>query len=140
MASGTDRARAADEVARPSVDTPRRRVLIVDDHVDSAELLAALLEVDGHSVQMAHDGRAALSAALAFGPDFVLLDIGLPGLDGYHVIQELRGMPGVAEATIVATTGYGRDEDRARCLAAGFDEHLTKPVDLARIHRILGGT
>jgi CheY-like chemotaxis protein len=137
MSSWTDRVPAADEVDRPSVDTPRRRVLIVDDHIDSAELLAALLEVDGHSVQMAHDGRAALSAARAFGPDFVLLDIGLPGLDGYDVIQELRGMPGVAEATIVATTGYGREEDRTRCLAAGFDEHLTKPVDLARIQRIL---
>jgi CheY-like chemotaxis protein len=138
MTSWTDRARAADEVAPPGIDTPRRRVLIVDDHVDSAELLAALLEVDGHFVQMAHDGRAAVSAAQSFGPDFVLLDIGLPGLDGYHVIQELRGMPGVAGATIVATTGYGREEDRTRCLAAGFDEHLTKPVDLERIQRILG--
>ena len=127
----------ADESDHPSVDPPRRRVLIVDDNVDSAELLGALLEVDGHSVQLAHDGRAAVSAAQAFGPDFVLLDIGLPGLDGYHVIQELRSMPGVAEATIVATTGYGREEDRTRCLAAGFDEHLTKPVDIARIQRIL---
>jgi CheY-like chemotaxis protein len=139
MTSWTDRA-PADEVDRPSVDTPRRRVLIVDDHIDSAELLAALLEVDGHSVQMAHDGRTALSAARAFGPDFVLLDIGLPGLDGYDVIQELRGMPGVAEAIIVATTGYGREEDRTRCLAAGFDEHLTKPVDLERIQRILAAS
>jgi PAS domain S-box-containing protein len=128
----------AEESDRPSVDTPRRRVLIVDDNVDSAELLGALLEVDGHLVELAHDGRAAVSAARAFAPDFVLLDIGLPGQDGYHVIQELRAVPGLAEATIVATTGYGREEDRTRCLAAGFDEHLTKPVDIARIQRILG--
>jgi PAS domain S-box-containing protein len=127
----------ADDSDRPSVDTPRRRVLIVDDNVDSAELLGALLEVNGHSVKLAHDGRAAVSAAQALGPDFVLLDIGLPGLDGYHVLKELRGMPGVADATIVATTGYGREEDRTRCLAAGFDEHLTKPVDIARVQRIL---
>ena len=132
------RREGADGSDLPSVDTPRRRVLIVDDNADAAELLGALLEVDGHSVELAHDGRAAVSAAQAFGPDFVLLDIGLPGLDGYHVLQELRGMPGVAAATIVATTGYGREEDRTRCLAAGFDEHLTKPVDLVRIQRILG--
>ena len=122
-----------------TVDTPRRRVLIVDDNVDSAEMLGALLELGGHSVHLAHDGRAAVSAAKAFGPDLVLLDIGLPGLDGYHVIQELRAMPALARATIVATTGYGREEDRARCLAAGFDDHLTKPVHIARIQRILGG-
>jgi PAS domain S-box-containing protein len=128
---------AADPGERPGADTPRRRVLIVDDNVDSAELLGALLEVDGHAVELAHDGPAAVTAARAFGPDFVLLDIGLPGLDGYHVIRELRGMPAVAAATIVATTGYGREEDRARCLAAGFDEHLTKPVDMARVRRIL---
>jgi two-component system CheB/CheR fusion protein len=128
---------AADPGERPGADAPRRRVLIVDDNVDSAELLGALLEVDGHAVELAHDGPAAVTAARAFGPDFVLLDIGLPGLDGYHVIRELRGMPAVAAATIVATTGYGREEDRARCLAAGFDEHLTKPVDMARVRRIL---
>ena len=140
MTSWLDRAGAADEGNRQSAGAPRRRVLIVDDHVDSAEMLAALLELDGHSVELAHDGRAALSAAQAFGPDFVLLDIGLPDLDGYDVIQELRSMPGVAAATIVATTGYGREEDRTRCLEAGFDEHLTKPVDAEALDGAIGNS
>jgi PAS domain S-box-containing protein len=117
---------------------PKRRVLIVDDNVDSAEMLGALIEMSGHAVVIVHDGHTAVPAAAAFVPDLVLLDIGLPGRDGYHVIKELRAMPVVGSATIVATTGYGRDEDRARSFAAGFDDHLTKPVDPAQIQRILG--
>jgi CheY-like chemotaxis protein len=100
-------------------------------------MLGVLIELTGHDVRLVHDGRAAISAAADFGPDLVLLDIGLPGLDGYHVIRELRAMPALATATIVATTGYGREEDRARCFAAGFDEHLTKPIDPSQIYRIL---
>jgi PAS domain S-box-containing protein len=124
--------------ASPSdVSSPRRRVLIVDDNLDSAEMLGVFIEMSGHDVRLVHDGRAAADEAAKFLPDLVLLDIGLPGLDGYHVIQQLRAMPEIAAATIVATTGYGRDEDRARCFAAGFDEHLTKPVDPSQIHRIL---
>lgn len=115
----------------------RRRVLVVDDNVDSAEMLSVLIEMTGHDVRMVHDGRAAIPLAAEFAPDLVLLDIGLPGLDGYHVIKALRAMPAVASATIVATTGYGRDEDRARSFAAGFDDHLTKPIDPSQIFRIL---
>jgi two-component system CheB/CheR fusion protein len=122
---------------QPAAAVSRRRVLIVDDNVDSAEMLGVLIELTGHDVRLVHDGRAAISAAADFGPDLVLLDIGLPGLDGYHVIRELRAMPALATATIVATTGYGREEDRARCFAAGFDEHLTKPIDPSQIYRIL---
>ena len=119
---------------------PRRRVFIVDDNVDSAEMLGTLLELKGHIVQLAHDGRGAAAAAAAFAPDVILLDIGLPGLDGYHVVQEMRAMPSLAATIVVATTGYGREEDRLRCLAAGFDDHLTKPIDPAEVDRVLQPT
>ena len=122
---------------RATAAAPGRRVLVVDDNVDSAEMLGALLEIKGHDVRLAHDGRAAAPAAAEFNPDVVLLDIGLPGMDGYRVIEELRAIPSLATAIVVATTGYGREEDRARCLAAGFDEHLTKPIDPVQIDRIL---
>jgi PAS domain S-box-containing protein len=114
-----------------------RTVLVVDDNVDSAEMLKALLEMNGHTVQSAHDGRTAISLASASSCDVILLDIGLPGMDGYQVVQQLRAMPSLGGVTIVATTGYGREEDRARCLAAGFDDHLTKPIDHEQLERIL---
>jgi len=114
-----------------------RRVLVVDDNEDSAEMLKMLLEMNDHEVWLAHNGRDALTAASVFQPDAILLDIGLPGMDGYQVIAQLRAMRWVSPVIIVATTGYGRDEDRARCLAAGFDDHLTKPIDPAQLEDIL---
>jgi two-component system CheB/CheR fusion protein len=120
-----------------AAEAPGRRVLVVDDNVDSAEMLKTLLEMNGHTVRVAHDGHTALAAASTFSPNVILLDIGLPGMDGYRVIKELRALPSMATVTIVATTGYGREEDRARCLAAGFDDHLTKPIDHALLERIL---
>jgi len=122
-----------------TVEAPGRRVLVVDDNIDSAEMLQTLLQMTGHIVRVAHDGRRALSVASEFLPDVILLDIGLPGMDGYRVIEALRAMPSLARVTIVATTGYGREEDRARCLAAGFDDHLTKPIDHALLEHILVG-
>jgi len=117
-----------------------RRVLVVDDNVDSAEMLSTLLEMRGHTVCLAHDGPSAANAAQRFQPHIVLLDIGLPGRDGFQVIRELRALPRLERATIVATTGYGRDEDRERCLAAGFDDHVIKPLDLDEIERIVSRT
>ena len=129
---------AADAGANPPGTTPRpRRVMIVDDNVDSAESLAALLVMNGHTVERVNDGHAAVAAAIAFAPDAVLLDISLPGIDGFEVLRRLRAAPQLERATIVAATGYGRDEDRARCLAGGFDGHLTKPVDLPELERLL---
>src|SRR5262249_34854516 len=103
---------------------PPRRVLVVDDHWDGAESTAALLRIQGHEVRTAHDGPEALEAARAFRPQVVLLDIGLPGMDGYEVARRLRQEPESGGVVLVAVTGYGRDEDRRAAAAAGFDHHL----------------
>ncbi len=106
----------------------RRRVLVVEDNADAAMSLALLLQFEGHEVRMAHDGPAALELARTFGPEVVLLDIGLPGLDGYEVARRLRE-DFKETVLLVAQTGYGQDEDRRRSQEAGFDHHLVKPVD-----------
>ena len=107
---------------------PAGKVLIVDDNVDQAVSLAELLEIWGQQVRVAHDGAAGLEAARQFQPDLILLDIGLPGIDGYEVARRLRQDPETREMTLVALTGYGQDEDRSQAYAVGFDQHLVKPV------------
>jgi PAS domain S-box-containing protein len=104
------------------------RVLVVDDNVDAAETLAMMLRVLGQRVETAHDGSAAIELAVRSAPDIVLLDIGLPGLDGYEVARRLRGRMG-RKPMLVAVTGYGQEEDRIRSREAGFDRHVVKPVD-----------
>ncbi len=104
------------------------RVLVVDDNPDAADSLAMLLEIWGHKVAVANDADAALAAARVRCPEVVLLDIGLPGMDGYELAKRLR-RDGLERAFLVAITGYGDDEDRHRALQAGFDAHLVKPVD-----------
>jgi signal transduction histidine kinase/DNA-binding response OmpR family regulator len=116
----------------PPTSAASFRVLVVDDNVDAAESLALLLRTMGQVVQTAFDGPAALEAAEAFGPDVVLLDIGLPGMDGYEVAQELRRR-GLGDVVLVALTGYGQQQDLARARAAGFDHHLVKPADISRL-------
>jgi CheY-like chemotaxis protein len=113
------------------------RVLIVDDNYDGADSLAMLLEEVGHETHKAHDGVEALEAVERVRPDAVLLDIGLPKLNGYEVCQRLRQRPGGDELVIVALTGWGQDEDRQRSLDAGFDTHLVKPVDHGVLIRLL---
>ncbi len=108
---------------------PSRRILVVDDNRDAAMAMAQLLEIAGHSVREAYDGEAALEAAAAFIPDAVLLDIGLPGLDGYEVAKRLREDPTLNRAMLVAISGYCQEEDRRRSREAGFDHHLAKPTD-----------
>jgi PAS domain S-box-containing protein len=108
---------------------PGRRVLVVDDNVDSAETVAMLLEIDGHVTRLAHDGPAALQTAREFVPDLVLLDLGLPGMNGYEVARRLREEPSLERVRLIAVTGYGREDDRRRSLDAGFEHHLTKPVE-----------
>ena len=108
----------------------RERVLVVDDNVDAAESLSRMLRLQAHEVLMAHDGVAALAAASQMNPDVVLLDIGLPHLDGLEVARRLRERAEGRRPLLVAMTGFGQDEDRARTAAAGFDHHLTKPVDV----------
>ena len=115
------------------------RVLLVDDKVDSAQTLALLLEMSGHSVQLAYDGLSAVEAAMVYRPEVVLLDIGLPGLDGYQVAQRIRQQAELEGVTLVALTGYGRDDDRERSKQAGFDHHLVKPASFEQIEAILCG-
>ena len=105
-----------------------RRVLVVDDHEDAREALRFLLEDEGHAVRTAADGPSALSETERFSPEVVLLDIGLPGIDGYEVARAIRRMPQGRDVLLVAVSGYGQPEDRARSRAAGFDDHLLKPV------------
>ncbi len=113
------------------------RVLIVEDNIDSAETLAELLEIWGHAVRFVHHGQAALEEAREFHPDAVILDIGLPGLDGYQVTRELRRDPSLAATRVIALTGYGLHQDREKALSAGFDIHLTKPVNPERLRALL---
>jgi len=118
---------------------PSRRVLIVDDNEDAANSLAMILELGGHETASVYTATDALQRAAAFRPDVVLLDIGLPGMNGYEVAQKMRDLPGLRDIRLVAVTGYGRSDDRARARDAGFDDHLTKPVELAVLERTLAG-
>jgi signal transduction histidine kinase/ActR/RegA family two-component response regulator len=116
---------------------PRHKVLIADDNVDFANSLLSILESLGQSVTVVHDGFAALEAAGRLRPDFIFLDIGMPGLNGYEVTERLRRQPATCDAFIVAITGWGQEKDRQRARAAGFDEHLVKPADVEHLVRLL---
>jgi CheY-like chemotaxis protein len=115
----------------------RRRILVVDDHVDAAQSLAELLEHLGHDVQVAHDGRAALEAARFNRPHVVLLDLGMPGFDGYGVVERLRREAPFKAVAFVAVTGWARPEDLRRTREAGFAAHLAKPVSLETLRSLL---
>ena len=112
-------------------------LMIVDDNKDAADVLATLLELEGHRVLVETDACAALERASNEQPQVMLLDIGLPTLDGYELARRLRQSPGTASATLIALTGYGREEDRRRSLEAGFDHHLVKPVCPERLSSLL---
>jgi PAS domain S-box-containing protein len=134
--------RPVEEQVRPVTvyESVRRRILIVDDNADSAEALALALGTTGHEVRLAGDGPSALSAAAEFQPDVVLLDIGLPGMDGYEVARRLRSGSGLPHVFMVALTGYGQEADRERAREAGFDHHLVKPTSPEVILAVLGPT
>jgi PAS domain S-box-containing protein len=114
-----------------------RRILIADDNRDSAETLAALLRMQGHQVTIVHDGPAAVGAFTDLAADVVVLDIGMPGLDGYEVAQKMRRSRPAAALTLIAVTGWGQEHDKERAFAAGFDYHLTKPVDFDRLAQLV---
>lgn len=124
-------------VPSPSADSAPRRILIVDDNVDVAMSLGMLLGAQRHEVRVAYDGPAALKTAKDFRPEAILLDIGLPQMDGYQVARQLREQPESKDLLIVALTGYGQDDDRRRAEAAGVDIHLLKPVTLDALRRAL---
>lgn len=124
-------------VPPPLGDTsPPRRVLIVEDQPDSREMLRIVLELFGHRVEVAADGRDGFDKALAFRPEVGLLDIGLPYLDGYQLARKIRATLGGA-VLLIALTGYGSAEDRRRALDAGFNVHLTKPADPCELSRLI---
>lgn len=114
---------------RNARDGPSRRVLIADDNPDGAEILAMLLQTSGHTVHVANDGAAALELAARIRPDIAVLDIGMPGLSGYEVAKRIRCEAWGARMTLIAVTGWGQEEDKREALAAGFDFHVTKPMD-----------
>jgi len=126
-----------DREGRRMAQRVSHRVLVVDDNVDAAECIGVMLEMKGHQVEVVHDGFAAVETAKRDKPDVILLDIGLPGRDGYEVAQILRADPDFADTKIIAVTGYGKDEDRRRTKAAGMDHHLTKPVDPDHLDQLL---
>jgi CheY-like chemotaxis protein len=113
------------------------QVLVVEDNPDAAESMMMLLEVFGHGVRVAPDGESALEMASGEAPDLMLVDVGLPGIDGYEVARRVREAPALRETTLIALTGFGRDEDRDRARAAGFDHHLLKPVDPDALRRMM---
>jgi CheY-like chemotaxis protein len=113
--------------------------LVADDNEDAADTLAMLLQLDGHEVRVAHDGRQALALAEAFRPHVALLDIGMPDLTGYAVAEALRREPWGSRIRLIALTGWGQESDRRRARAAGFDDHVTKPVDPGALEKLLNG-
>jgi PAS domain S-box-containing protein len=115
------------------------RVLVVDDIVDAADSLARFLSLQGYTVAVAHDGRAALDMAERWSPGVVFVDLGMPGIDGLEVARRLRGRSGSARALLVAMTGFGQPDDRRRTFEAGFDHHLTKPLDPGVVRSLLEG-
>jgi signal transduction histidine kinase/ActR/RegA family two-component response regulator len=131
-----DRPEAAPTAAPLPAHGTRGRVLVVDDNQDAAEALAWILE-PLHEVQIAYDGRSAVERAQSFRPDVVLLDIGLPVLNGYQVAEELRKSPVTAHCVIIAITGYGQSSDRERALQSGFDFHLVKPAEPTQVLRMI---
>ena len=134
-----DEVLAADEAAASAPPARTYRILIVDDNSDAAEALAALLEILGHEATIVHDGPAAIAAATYQPPDLVLLDLGLPGMDGVEVARRMRQMPELRSTRLVACTGYGsgNDNDAASIYDAGFEQRLVKPVTVADLQRIL---
>ncbi|MCE9553983.1 MAG: response regulator [Planctomycetes bacterium] len=133
------------EIVMPSSDSTDgelkhaapRRILVVDDNRDSASSLAMLLKMTGHETQTAFDGLAAVETAESFRPDVVLLDIGLPRLNGYEAARKIREQPWGQTMVLVALTGWGQDDDRQKSADAGFNAHLVKPVEYATLNKLL---
>ena len=127
----------ADEQATVSV-AHNLRVLIVEDNLDAAEMLDMAVSQLGHVTRLAHDGATAVAVARQFAPDVILLDIGLPVMDGYAVARTLRDLPELSHVYIAAVTGWGQEEDRRKAREAGFDSHFTKPLSPTVLEDVLG--
>ncbi len=128
---------ASSKLKSQKIQAGGRRILIVDDNRDAADILGVILRMDGHEVRIAYDGPSALGTVREFKPDAVLLDIEMPGMNGYEVAQRLRKEPGLENVLLAAMTGFGQPEDRQRSQAAGFHAHCVKPVDLDTLQAVL---
>lgn len=128
---------AGGRVSSPVTPLPRCRILVVDDHEDTAAMLGLLLALIGHQTQVAHDGLEALATTAAFRPDVVLLDINLPGLSGHEVARKLREMPSGRELMLIAVTAMDQEPHRLESRRSGFDAHLVKPVDSHTLEALL---
>lgn len=120
-----------------TADRPKLRVLVVDDNRDSADTLAMMLRILGHDSHTAYDGQEAVDRAASLSPDAVLLDIGMPRLNGYEAAALIRKQPGGDQMLLLALTGWGQDEDREKTRAAGFDSHLVKPINHEELNKLL---
>jgi two-component system CheB/CheR fusion protein len=138
LAEAHDDAHAAAAAGADSAPLAGQRILVVDDNQDAADTLAMLLEADGAQARAVYGGPAALAALPGLRSDVVLLDLGMPDMDGFEVARRIRADPALAGVRIVALTGWGQESDRERTRGAGFDFHLTKPVDLDVLHAWLG--
>jgi PAS domain S-box-containing protein len=138
LSTTTDDEHQAETAAAPMTALQNQSVLIVDDNRDAAEALAIFLQDAGYQVHAVHDGQAALDAAHHRTPDVILLDLGLPVLDGYQVAERLRLMPASRAARLIAVSGYGQEQDRRRTASAGFEHHLVKPIDYNALLTLLG--
>jgi CheY-like chemotaxis protein len=123
--------------ASPSASARRKRILVVDDNVDSAEMMRTMLQSVGHEVTIAHDGAEALAVAQEFSPEIALLDIGLPVMDGYELGKRLHATTTAARCRLIALTGYGQEQDRALSQSAGFEAHLVKPIDMSNLLQLI---
>ena len=114
-----------------------RNIMIVDDHIDAAESLSELLKALGHVTHIAHDGESALQKAPSLQPEVVILDIGMPGMNGFQVAQLLRSEVGLTSAVFIAVSGFAHESDRIASQAASFDHHFAKPIDIPRLIAVL---
>ena len=121
----------------PAAAVPRRRILIVDDNEDGATSLSMLLNLSGHDTFTANDGHEAVAEFERIRPDVALLDIGLPGINGFEVARRIRELPFGKDAVLIAVTGWGQEDDRSASRGAGFDAHLVKPVNHEELTRLL---
>ncbi|QEI08039.1 response regulator [Pigmentiphaga aceris] len=130
-----------DDIQAVHASTPTRalKILVVDDNIDAAEILATLLEYSGHEVTTVHNVASALASATADPPQVIFLDIGLPDMSGYEAAPMLRNLQGMADSTLIALTGWGSESDKARAVVAGFDHHMTKPVEFTAVEALLDG-
>ncbi|WP_308937123.1 response regulator [Duganella sp. BJB1802] len=136
--SARRRARRRAVAQAAGADGRKMQVLVVDDNRDAADSLAALLELEGFDVRPVYDGAGAVAMAAEQPPDMIIMDLGMPGMDGYETARAIRQRPGAERILMIALTGWGQSDARRRTGEAGFDHHLVKPVELEQILRLAG--